>query len=95
MLFAKYRNANILDIHIYKYTYIYLVYKKIGYSWEYQEYPLYPPMFLANAPFHEPFRILGRNQRIKCQTVKPCAFVPANLKQPKGGFTGYLVSLIH
>ena len=25
--------------------YIYIVYKKVGYSWEYQEYPLYPPVF--------------------------------------------------
>jgi len=32
---------------MYKYIYIYLVHKKVGYSWEYQEYPLYPPMIIA------------------------------------------------
>lgn len=31
-------------IYIYINISIYLVYKKVGYSWEYQEYPVYPPM---------------------------------------------------
>jgi len=56
---------------MYKYTYIYLVYKKVGYSWEYQEYPVYPPMLKMP---------VAVDVREKPKKLKTCNFEELNLR---------------